>query len=248
MQPVYRCEEGGPFLARWGNDTDGCPQNFPNVTSILGDGALGAHGGSGLSSVGGTIRLGELLPDSPPIRHALKLEFDGRRQYFGGPPLQNASHYNGGRTQYMWPATGSDSCSKGAPHGCYTGKDPRVAPGALLALPRAVATGLTMATVIGRQIRDALASYGAYLVDSTGNYNMVAVCQLAEVNLELRKAYGFSMAYPDGVQAGQPGLPGKVYDDLLLLMRNLHAVVNNAPGATAGGGSPLAPMAPPICE
>ena len=26
MQPVYRCEPGGPLLARFGNDTDGCPQ------------------------------------------------------------------------------------------------------------------------------------------------------------------------------------------------------------------------------
>ena len=33
----------------------------------------GAHGGSHLSSIGGTIRRGELLPGAPPIRHALKL-------------------------------------------------------------------------------------------------------------------------------------------------------------------------------
>ena len=60
MQPAYRCNGSGPLLARFGNSTDGCPQQFPNVTSILGDGALGSHGGSGLSGVGGTIRLGEV--------------------------------------------------------------------------------------------------------------------------------------------------------------------------------------------
>ena len=51
MQPVYRCGfYPAPLLARWGNSTDGGPQQFPNTTSIFGDGALGAHGGSGLSS------------------------------------------------------------------------------------------------------------------------------------------------------------------------------------------------------
>ena len=42
--------------------------------SLLSNGSLGAHGGSGLSAVGGMIRLGELLPSAPPIRHAIKLE------------------------------------------------------------------------------------------------------------------------------------------------------------------------------
>eukprot|EP00041_Stephanoeca_diplocostata_P014881 m.281435 g.281435 ORF g.281435 m.281435 type:complete len:161 (+) comp19839_c0_seq6:364-846(+) len=47
MQPAYRCSYGGPLLARFGNTTDGCPQQFPNVTSVFGDGSLGSHGGSG---------------------------------------------------------------------------------------------------------------------------------------------------------------------------------------------------------
>ena len=41
MQPAYRCGVGAPLLARFGNGSaDGCPQQFPNVTSIFGDGAL----------------------------------------------------------------------------------------------------------------------------------------------------------------------------------------------------------------
>ena len=43
MQPVYRCGYGAPLLARWGNATDGGPQAFPNLTSILGDGTYGAQ-------------------------------------------------------------------------------------------------------------------------------------------------------------------------------------------------------------
>ncbi len=38
------------------------------------DGTYGAHGGSSLSAIGGTIRLGELLPGNV-IRHTLKVIF-----------------------------------------------------------------------------------------------------------------------------------------------------------------------------
>jgi hypothetical protein len=69
MQPAYRCASGSPLLARFGNATDGCPQQFPNVTSIFGDGALGSHGGSGLSGVGGTIRYSAARSHIAPIQH-----------------------------------------------------------------------------------------------------------------------------------------------------------------------------------
>lgn len=124
MQPAYRCSAGGPLLAVFGNQSDGCPQQFPNVTDILGEGAAGSHGGSGLSGVGGSVRLGELLPHTGPIQHALKVtdlllcvkshpaivpkvELQSR-WYFGGWALQNATAANGGRVQYLWPARGSD--------------------------------------------------------------------------------------------------------------------------------------------
>eukprot|EP00658_Telonema_sp_P-2_P011827 TRINITY_DN1452_c0_g1_i21.p2 TRINITY_DN1452_c0_g1~~TRINITY_DN1452_c0_g1_i21.p2 ORF type:complete len:327 (-),score=66.63 TRINITY_DN1452_c0_g1_i21:1985-2965(-) len=115
MQPAYRCTPGGPLLARFGNSTDGCPQQFPNVTSVFGDGALGSHGGSGLSGIGGTIRVGELV-SANPIRHALKLELQ-HQWYYGETKLQPDSAYNGGRAQYLWPATGSDGGSNKAPGG-----------------------------------------------------------------------------------------------------------------------------------
>ena len=67
--------------SRWNSHSgpDGCPQRFPNVSDIFGDGALGAHGGSGLSGFGGSVRAGELLPATGPIRHALKLGKTHRR-------------------------------------------------------------------------------------------------------------------------------------------------------------------------
>ena len=79
MQPLYIPKAGGPIIA-WYHT--GAPQPFPWEVDILGDGALGAHGGSGLSSFGGALRLGELLPGAPPIRHALKLELWAHAYYF----------------------------------------------------------------------------------------------------------------------------------------------------------------------
>ena len=91
-QPAYRCTPGGPLLSMYHRGRAVChwpgefaiprgsgwhaggPEFFPWEIDILGDGALGAHGGSGLSAVGGTIRSGELAPGAGPIRHALKVK------------------------------------------------------------------------------------------------------------------------------------------------------------------------------
>lgn len=247
MQPAYRCGFGTPLLARWGNSTDGCPQQFPNVTSVLGDGTLGAHGGSGLSSMGGSIRLGELLPGAPPIAHALKLELNNK-WYYGQKQLNPPTPYNGGRTQYVWPATGSNA---GFPTTAYTGTNPAVAPGALLALPADVAAGIQTTTVIGGKIKQALTDYGGYIVDGTGPQDLppsrqsTAICMESAVNAEMRRTFGYAMTYPDGVQASGPG--AALYQDLLALFRGLHAVTNNGPGSVGGGGTPRQPTKAPVC-
>ena len=246
MQPAYRCAPGAPLLARWGNGTDGCPQRFPNITDIFGDGALGSHGGSGLSGVGGTIRLGELT-GATPIAHALKLELQ-HEWYFGLHPLQPPSTYNQGRRQYVWPATGSDSCSHDPPRGCYGGTMPSLAPGALLALPSANASALRMRTPVGAKIKQALTDYGGYLVDDTGGSNSAAICMEAAVNLELRQAYGYTMTYPHGVDANVSSPGHALYADLLAIFQSLHVVVNNGPSTVGGGGTPRRPRKPPICD
>lgn len=71
----------------------------------------------GLSAVGGTIRKGELLPESGPIRHALKvfvmtrlapltrfqLQMFAHDYYFGDP---NSTCYPHPTCTYRWPAIG----------------------------------------------------------------------------------------------------------------------------------------------
>lgn len=195
LQPAYRCGFGTPLFGRWGNGTDGAPQRFPNVTSILKEGLCvppichvhpdacrlcrlcrlrspdryaprryGAHGGSGLSSIGGSIRLGELLPHTGPIAHALKIEINNF-WYYGRSRLNPVTDFNGGRTQYVWPATGSNS---GCCNGRYNGSLPHVAPGALLALTAADAERVNTSTAVGAKIKRAMRDYGAYLVDGAG--------------------------------------------------------------------------------
>lgn len=80
--PIARCVENGPLFG--GKTPAGLNQ------SIYGVGQFGGHGGSGLSSIGGTIRRGELLPGAGPIPHALKWEFWGARFYYK-PPSGNSN-------------------------------------------------------------------------------------------------------------------------------------------------------------
>lgn len=262
MQPAYRCGfYPAPLLARWGNQTDGGPQRFDNVTSVLGNGVGGAHGGSGLSSMGGSIRLGELLPGSPPIRHALKIEL-ANWWYYGARQLNPVTEDNGGRTQYVWPATGSNggwsNITKTSSAG-YLGTNPFVVPGALLAIPSTNTGLVNTKTVIGGKIKNAMLDYGAYIVDGSGKgpgkwKNLVAICMDAAVNEEMRAHYNFSMAYPHGVW--NPESPGgatasaaenDLYNDLLAIFRALHVVSNNRPNSIGGGGTPRVPTKAPIC-
>eukprot|EP00039_Didymoeca_costata_P015349 m.259415 g.259415 ORF g.259415 m.259415 type:complete len:433 (-) comp16203_c0_seq6:4197-5495(-) len=255
MQPVYRCGfYPTPLLARWGNHTDGGPQRFNNLTNILEDGAHGAHGGSGLSSIGGSIRLGELLPSSPPINHVLKIEL-ANWWYFGAKQLQPKTEDNGGRSQYVWPATGSNAGFDPSTNtsGSYVGTNPYVAPGALLAIPSFLEGNVSVQTAIGARIKDAMVNYGGYLVDGTGRgsakHNSVALCMDALVNSEMREHFGFNMAYPHGITATSDSKNATLlYQDLLQIFRNLYAVSNNGPSTIGGGGTPRKPPKPPICK
>ena len=253
MQPAYRCGfHPAPLLARWGNVTDGGPQRFANVTSILGDGTGGAHGGSGLSSIGGSVRLGELVPGAPPIAHALKIEL-GNWWYYGASQQNPKTADNGGRSQYMWPATGSNAGFTNGSSGSYIGTNPHVTPGALLAIPSQHAKDVETSTAIGLKIKNAMVDYGAYIVDGTGSgrphHNLVAICMDAAVNAEMRSHYNFSMAYPTGVtsDSSQTKAQNAVYADLLAIFRALHVVSNNSPTSIGGGGTPRQPRKGPIC-
>ena len=86
-QPVVRCANGVATSHYRFADAD-----------LYGDGIAGAHGGSGLSALGGTIRLGELVPGGA-IRHALKIVIQPRYYHYDR---------NSNAPGYRWPATTAD--------------------------------------------------------------------------------------------------------------------------------------------
>lgn len=204
-----RCEPGGPVYGVWFGEQD-----------LYGDGIDGGHGGSGMSSIGGSIRPGELFGDEP-IRHALKLNIGGEFMFY-----DPASATPG----YRWPARLADSY---APTG-YTGQEPALEMGALLAIPPNVtAEQLGLQTAVGKKLFAAFRDYGAYVVDDSGGSNLLCVEQAAYE--EYRAITGRTID-------DDTSLDG----DMTKLMAALHVVDNNGPNAIGGGGARRAPLAPPF--
>ncbi|MBU1890774.1 hypothetical protein KJ782_04785, partial [Patescibacteria group bacterium] len=116
--PSARCTEGKPVYIGW-------PVPGDPIEDIYGTGITGGHGGSGLSGVGGTIRLNEITSEEP-IRHALKIDIEASRY---------CSAETGG---YRWPAWRADSYALDPDsryHYDYYGTaSPSVMMGSLLAL------------------------------------------------------------------------------------------------------------------
>jgi hypothetical protein len=80
-QPLARCTAGAAGTAM---------VKFANV-DLYGPGITGAHGGSGLSAIGGSIRLGELRPGSTTgPRHALKVNVYAKGFCISARPGQRA--------------------------------------------------------------------------------------------------------------------------------------------------------------
>ena len=109
-QPVVRCSNGTATTHYRFDDAD-----------IYGDGIAGAHGGSGLSALGGTIRLGELMPHGS-IPHALKIVIEPRCYHYDPADASPG---------FRWPASTAD----GHASLTYTGREPALEMGSLLALP-----------------------------------------------------------------------------------------------------------------
>lgn len=205
-----RTEKGGPLYGYRVTQQD-----------IYGDGAYGGHLGSGLSSIGGSIRKGELLNDEP-IHHALKLDIWGKYLYYNP---------NEGTPGYRWPAILAD----GAAPSNYQGTNPALEMGALLAIPPSVtAESLGLTTKAGQKIFNALQDYGAYVVDDSGwDYNYIAVEREAE--LEYEAATGRTINDDTALN-----------EDFNKIIAAVEAVDNNSSISIGGGGTPRQPLAPPL--
>ncbi len=147
---MTRLEPGGPV---WG-------YRYPDV-DICGPGIEGAHGGSGLSSIGGTLRKDELT-GADPIRHVLKMNVFARLYLYKEPP------------GFRWPAVKADGYAFDENSQIrYGGENPKLQMGALVAIPPEVKEAdLNLFSDRAKKLFNALQDYGAYIVDDTawGSY------------------------------------------------------------------------------
>lgn len=205
-----RCQAGGPLYGNWFGEQD-----------IYGDGIDGGHGGSGMSSIGGSIRPGELINDTP-IRHALKIDVWGRWLHY------DSSSSTPGR---RWPARLADSSASSQ----YQGSNPALVMGSLLAIPPNVtAESLGLTTKAGKKIFHAMQDYGAYVVDTSGwDYNYLCLEHNAEV--EYSQVNGHNIAGDSALQA-----------DFAKIIGAVKVVDNNGQNSIGGGGTPRQPLPPPI--
>jgi hypothetical protein len=146
------------------------------VEDLYGTGETGSHGGSGLSALGGTVRLGELVPGGA-IRHSLKLNID------------SANFFPGFRG-FRWPAWKSDAGGAG-----YWGSIPQVRMGTLLAVKPDFSVA-TLESEPGRIVAKAFQDYGAYIVDTSGwsiNNFVTERSPDGSVQDEFQRSWGYSL-------------------------------------------------------
>ncbi len=202
---------------------------------IYGAGMYGAHGGSGLSAIGGALRIGELTPESGPVRHAMKVNLHGRRNIY----------YDTETKGFRWPALRADGYA--ASNYYKERKAPPVKAcrmGALLALPASMNLDkMGFETRPGRILAEAFQDYGAYLCDDTG-WDVYAIITEwgpdGRFDDEFSKSWGFSMK-----QSSKDTPWSRDMDRIFL---NLHVVDNNTASTPGGGGKPRKPLAPPFTE
>lgn len=229
MEDGRTIKQTQPFANCTNSDSATSRYTFPDQ-DLYGEGMYGAHGGSGLSAVGGALRIHELSSHSGPIRHALKVNLFGKRNYF----------YDEVTEGYRWPAKRADGYAKGNYSTLRNDPVKAMRMGSLLALPAWMdLDSLGFETEPGAILARAFRDYGAYVVDDTA-WDVYAI--IAEWSPEGRftdefeKNWGFPFAISD---KDTPW--GRDIDRIFL---NLHVVDNNGPNSIGGGGEPIAPLAP----
>lgn len=223
-QPFARCVAG----------ESGTSQYMFEDTDIYGDGYYGAHGGSGLSAIGGALRVGELVSENP-INHVLKINVYGK----------NNLYYDESTKGFRWPAKRADgyaSGNYGTTRTKQVNKECRM--GALLALPQTIDLDkLGFETIPGRILAQAFRDYGAYIVDDTA-WDVYAI--VTEWGPDVRVADEFEEKWGFSMKQSSKETPWS--RDMDRIFCNLHIVVNNSPESIGGGGKPAVPLAVELDE
>ena len=223
-QPLHVCQDGTAVSQEAQPDWRG---NSIVTGGTAEDPGSGAHGGSGMTAFGGTIRLGEWVPGGQ-IRHALKITLDASQ----------LSAFAGG---YRWPAQNADQYWDGT----YVGDVPAARMGALMTLPPWFNLE-NLQTEPARILAEALMGYGAYIVDDTG-WDTVGIAvewgPQGRVKDEFSEEWGFPIAGHIGNVGGDQL---HFLEDLSLIYSVMHVVDDNDPDSLGGAGKPMAPFAPPL--
>jgi hypothetical protein len=214
-QPFARCIQGEYGTSKYLFDDVG----------LYGHGMTGAHGGSGLSAIGGAIRVGQLVPGGE-INHAIKVNlYAGKNLYYGD------------RKGHRWPAPVADGYASST---SYAGTTPATTMGSLLAIPYFIDLDtFALETEPARILARTFQRYGAYIVDDTA-WDVYALIiewgPKGRVAEEFESVWGFTMQ-----QSSQDHPWSR---DIRKIMTHLHVIDNNSPDSVDGGGNPLAPLAP----
>jgi hypothetical protein len=175
-------------------------------------GSFCAHGGSGLTAVGGSLRVWETAPGTP-IRHALKLTM----------PVSTLSDDQVGECDggYRWPAIAADGgWNDVGGNSNYSGSVNQLCMGALLALPPGTNCGALVTGELSQRICAALRDYGAYVVD----------------------VHPYGPTWRPFTINGEVGVGSMISgSQMITLFNSLQVVVNNGPGTVGSPRVPLAP-------
>lgn len=218
LQPLQRCTAGGPLTYM--------ATAISANTNLYTDGIAGTQGGSALSSLGGTIRIGELSPGgsqiingvSAPIRHVLKFEF-------------NHGLFSAFTSTYVWPASQGDGASEGL----------------LLALLPAFDFN-SLQTAPARSIAWTLINYGAYLVDDSNWDALQIAMELSTTSndgtinreyTQFQTDWGYSFDQYNNTSTAWA-------QDIATIERSLQVITNNGPSNIGGGGTPRQPLLPSV--
>jgi hypothetical protein len=213
-QPLARCTAGGPATSL---------VKF-NPVDLYGDGRTGSHGGSGLSAIGGSIRMGELRPGSQGPRHALKVNVYAKEAIFRCTTKADC---------FRWPAFTADSYAVGF-YGTAGTATSAMKMGSLLAIPSTVnIASLGLETEPAKQLAWTLQNYGAYIVDDTWGPSFAFNAENGpdgSKRTEFKADYGYD--FEQRVNNNSPWSR-----DIQRLVKALSVINNNSPTSIGGGGT-----------
>jgi hypothetical protein len=242
-QPFARCSPGAPGTS-W-------TALFRQYDLYTDDGAEGAHGGSGLSALGGTLRVGELRPGQRiGPQHALKVNVFAVEALFECREMKSPC--------YRWPATHADAYATrtGDGYGVRSNnRNKEMKIGALLAIPSSVdLRSLGLETEPGMQLAWTMQNYGVYIVDdgaAAGYQFSIEEGAGGSFREQFRKDWHFNFVQRLNTilkdEVSNKKDPAAAWGrDIQRLVTTLHVVTNNGPDSVGGGGTRRQWMAPPF--